>query len=93
MHGCVDRDSARDRAAVSQDELNSRLSEQMNHTMYVLSIVAAVFLPLGLFTGLLGINVGGIPGTEDPWAFLIVCVLLVVIAIGLLVVFRRKRWI
>jgi zinc transporter len=88
-----DLDSARDRAAVSQDELNSRLSEQMNHTMYVLSIVAAVFLPLGLFTGLLGINVGGIPGTENPWAFLIVCVLLVVIAIGLLVVFRRKRWI
>ncbi len=57
-----DLDSARDRAAVTQDELNSRLSERMNKTMYVLSIVAGIFLPLGLLTGLLGINVGGIPG-------------------------------
>jgi len=36
----------------------------MNKAMYVLSIVAAIFLPLSLLTGLLGINVGGIPGAE-----------------------------
>ncbi|UCG05927.1 MAG: zinc transporter ZntB, partial [Desulfobacterales bacterium] len=52
-----DLDSARDRAAITQEELNNRLSEQMNKAMYVLSIVAAIFLPLGLLTGLLGINV------------------------------------
>jgi Mg2+ and Co2+ transporter CorA len=57
---------------IVQEELNSRLSEQMNRAMYTLSIVAAIFLPLGLLTGLLGINVGGIPGTESPWAFLVV---------------------
>lgn len=54
-----DLDAARDRAAVTQEELNSRLSEQMNNRMYVLAIVAGIFLPLGLLTGLLGINVGG----------------------------------
>ncbi len=87
-----DLDSARDRAAVTQDELNSRLSEQMNKTMYVLAIVAAIFMPLGLLTGLLGINVGGIPGTENPWAFLTVCVLLLGIAILQSLLFRRMRW-
>lgn len=87
-----DLDAARDRAAVAQDELNSRLSEQMNKTMYVLSIVAGIFLPLGLLTGLLGINVGGMPGVDSHWAFLVVCLLLVLLA-GLQVwLFRRKGW-
>lgn len=87
-----DLDSARDRAAVAQDELNNRLSEQMNKTMYMLSIVAAIFMPLGLLTGLLGINVGGIPGTGSNWAFLIVCVGLVLIAALQAWFFRRMRW-
>lgn len=87
-----DLDAARDRAAVTQEELNSRLSEQMDRRMYVLSIVAAVFLPLGFVTGLLGINVGGIPGAQYAWAFLIVCVALVLLAAGQLWLLRRKHW-
>jgi zinc transporter len=87
-----DIDSARERAAVTQEELNNRLSEQMNKAMYVLSIVAAIFLPLGLLTGLLGINVGGIPGTENNWAFTVVTVALIAIAIGLVVWFKKIKW-
>ena len=88
-----DLDAARDRAAVIQDELNSRLSEQMSKTMYVLSIVAAIFLPLGLLTGLLGVNVAGIPGTDNPSAFVVVCVLLLLLAIVQGWIFRRMGWI
>jgi zinc transporter len=88
-----DIDSARDRAAITQEELNNRLSEQMNKTMYVLSIVAAIFLPLGLITGLLGINVGGIPGTESTIAFSVVTLILVGIAFIEFLLFRRKKWI
>lgn len=87
-----DIDAARERAAVTQEELNNRLSEQMNKAMYVLSIVAAIFLPLGLLTGLLGINVGGIPGTENKWAFTLVTAALVAIAIGLVGWFKKIRW-
>lgn len=86
-----DIDSARDRAAVTQEELQTRLSDQMNRTMYMLSVVAAIFLPLGLLTGLLGINVGGIPGTESPWAFAIVCLLLVVLAAAIAFYFHRRK--
>jgi len=87
-----DLDSARDRAAITQEELNSRLSEQMSKTMYVLSLVAAIFLPLGLITGLLGINVGGIPGSEYGSAFIIVCIFLVGIAFVEFWLFKRKKW-
>ena len=87
-----DIDAARERALIAQEELNNRLSEQMNRAMYTLSIVAAIFLPLGLLTGLLGINVGGIPGTENPWAFLIVTLLLVFLAIFLIAWFKKIKW-
>jgi zinc transporter len=84
-----DLDSARDRAAVTSEELSSRIAEQMNETMYRLSVVAAIFLPLGLLTGLLGINVGGIPGTESALAFPVVTLALV--ALGLLQWWWFKR--
>jgi zinc transporter len=87
-----DLDSARERAAITQEELNNRLSEQMNKAMYLLSIVAAIFLPLGLLTGLLGINVGGIPGAENKWAFALVTLSLVGIAIVLVGLFKRVKW-
>jgi len=67
-----DLDALRERAAVTNDELSTRLAETMNRRMYVLSLVAGVFLPLGLLTGLLGVNVGGIPGTNYEWGFAIV---------------------
>jgi zinc transporter len=87
-----DLDAVRERAAVSQEELLSRLSEQLNQRMYVLSIVAAVFLPLGFLTGLLGINVGGIPGADNAQAFWIFSGLLLIAVVIQLLVFRWKKW-
>ncbi|MGE3172119.1 MAG: zinc transporter ZntB [Planctomycetota bacterium] len=84
-------DAARDRAAVANEELAGRAAERMNRNTYVLSIVAGVFLPLGLFTGLLGINVGGIPGTDSDMAFWVVCALLLLVAGVVLWLFRRLR--
>jgi zinc transporter len=88
-----DLDAARERAQIVQEELGARVSEQINRNMYVLSIVAAVFLPLGLVTGYLGINVGGIPGADWRWAFAIVGLCLLAIAGFELWLFRRLKWI
>lgn len=85
-------DTARDHAAVTQEELANRLSEQLNNRMYVLSIAAAIFLPLGFFTGLLGINVGGIPGADNPYAFLIFVTFLSVTVALQIWLFKSKRW-
>ena len=78
--------------AVIQEELLSQLSEQLNQRTYVLSVVAAIFLPLGFLTGLLGINVGGIPGAESPYGFVVFTLLLLVIVGIQLWYFIRKRW-
>lgn len=88
-----DLDAARERAAVTQEELSSRLSEQMDKRMYLLSVVAVIFLPLTFLTGLLGINVEGIPGAKHEWAFLIVCSVLVGLLVLMFGFLRHKRWI
>ena len=86
-------DAARDRAAVTQEELSSRQSETTNQRLYVLSIITAIFLPLGFVCSLLGVNVGGVPFTEDKWAFwALIGVFIVGVAIQLWI-FRRRGWI
>jgi zinc transporter len=87
-----DLEAVRDRGVVTYEELTGRLAEQMNMRMYVLSLVAGLFLPLGFLTGLLGINVGGIPLAENHWGFLAVVVFLVFLVAIQVVLFRRKRW-
>lgn len=86
-------DSARERAMIIQEELTNKLSEQMNNRMYVLSVVTVIFLPLTFITGLLGINVGGIPGSSYRWAFwIITAVLLGSLSVALWLA-KRKKWI
>jgi len=62
-------DAARDRAAVTQEELGSRVAEATNQRLYVLSLITAIFLPLGFICSLLGVNVGGVPLQHEDWAF------------------------
>jgi len=72
--------------------LTNSLADKLNKRMYVLSIVAAIFLPLGFLTGLLGINVAGIWGAEYPYAFSVFIVILVLIVISMAYFFRAKKW-
>ena len=82
----------RERAQIVKDELSNALSNEMNRNLYQLSLITAIFLPLGFLTGLLGINVGGIPGAEVPTAFWIFCGLLSLIVGLQLAMFQRLRW-
>ena len=88
-----DLDSIRERAAIAQDELNNRLSDQMNRTMYLLTVIAALLLPPSLLTGLFGINVGGMPGVDSGWAFAAIAILIPVLAVVEFVALRWLRWI
>ena len=87
-----DLELARERAVVLQEELLSHMAQEQNSRMYVLSVVAAIFLPLTFITGLLGMNVGGLPGVDSDAGFTASIVLMVVSAIGLLGFFRWKKW-
>ncbi|MEM6707752.1 MAG: zinc transporter ZntB [Pseudomonadota bacterium] len=87
-----DLELMRERALVLQEQLLNRVAQLQNQRAYVLSLVATVFLPLGFVTGLFGVNLGGMPGTDQAHAFLWLCVTLVVGAVCLLLVLRWRRW-
>ncbi len=87
-----DLDLARERAVVLQEELLSLIAQEQNARMYVLSVVAAIFLPLTFITGLLGMNVGGLPGLESPVGFTWSVVIMTVAGVCLLAFFRWKKW-
>ncbi|MEM7671576.1 MAG: CorA family divalent cation transporter [Pseudomonadota bacterium] len=82
-----------ERAGVIVDQMDAARDEKMNRNMMLLSVISAVFLPLGFLTGLLGINVGGLPGTDDPQAFTIVVVICLVVGVGAGVFFKARDWI
>jgi zinc transporter len=88
----LDLDLAKERAMVLQDELRNRIAEQQGMRMYVLSLVTAIFLPLSFLTGIFGMNVAGLPGTEEPKAFFYVAMVMVILAIILMIAMLWKKW-
>ncbi|WKC36826.1 CorA family divalent cation transporter [Ectopseudomonas chengduensis] len=82
----------RERVGLVLEAENRRLGERMNRIMYRFTVITGLFLPLTFLTGLLGINVGGIPGSESPIGFFVACGLMVLLAVGQVLLFRRWRW-
>ncbi|MBO6717795.1 MAG: magnesium/cobalt transporter CorA [Rhizobiaceae bacterium] len=75
----------------------SSVSTKMNEVMKVLTIISTIFIPLGFLAGIWGMNfdpgrAGNMPELDLPYAYPMALGLMAVIAIGLLIVFRLKRW-
>lgn len=86
-------DSIRDRAAVLQDQLAGQRQEQLNRRLLTLSIISAFFLPMTFITGLLGMNLAGIPYHDETWSFGAVVAATAVLGVGLLALLKWRRWI
>jgi len=85
-------DSCHQRITLILDQLRKRDDGRLERSMHKLTIVGTVFLPLSFVTGLLGINVAGIPGGHDPLAFWLVCGFLLLVAVGAIVLIRWRKW-
>lgn len=85
-------DSMRDRAIIIQETLLTLSQAQLNNKLYWLSIVTVLFLPLAFLTGLLGINVNGIPWAQMPYGFEAVCGVLAGILVVEIILFRIFKW-
>lgn len=87
-----DLDLIRERSLVAQEEFLGRIAHEQNERIYVLSVVAAIFLPLTFLTGLMGMNVGGMPGIDSRFGFAVTTLLMVALALAVAWYFRRRRW-
>ena len=87
-----DMDSLRERAMINMDELSNRVREQTQENMYMLSVLAAIFVPLTFITGLFGMNVGGIPLAESENGLLFMSLILMFFGILLAVILKKLKW-
>lgn len=85
-------ESVRERSALLHEQVTDLRSEKLDKRGLEISIVAFVFLPLTFLTGLLGMNVEGIPFAREPWAFWGVVWVCVAIAVAVTVYFTWRHW-
>jgi zinc transporter len=86
-------EAVRERAAIVHDEITDLRGEQMDGRGLLMSIIALIFLPLTFITGLLGMNVQGIPYADEPWSFWGVVAFCVLIGLAVIGWFVRLRWV
>ena len=82
----------RDMLAGMLDIYLSSISNKLNETMKVLTMIATIFIPLTFISGVYGMNFRYMPELDWPWGYPAVVAVMAILAIGMLLLFRRKRW-
>lgn len=85
-------ETLRDMVSGMLDIYLSSVSNRMNGIMKVLTIIATIFMPLTFIAGLYGMNFRHMPELELRWGYPAVLLLMVAITAGMIVFFRRKKW-
>jgi len=65
----VDMASLQERIKLLQEEIAAMINEKNSRSLYILTIVTVLALPINIIAGLFGMNVGGIPFAEDEEGF------------------------
>ncbi len=68
------------------------VNNRINEVMKVLTIFASIFIPLTFITGVYGMNFENIPELKYRYSYLIFWIVVLAVGIGLLIYFRRKKW-
>jgi magnesium transporter len=71
----------------------SSVSNRMNEVMKVLTIIATIFIPLTLVSGIYGMNFQHMPELNSPWGYPAVLISMLTISIIMLAYFKKKKWI
>ncbi|NTF45073.1 zinc transporter ZntB [Rhizobium rhizogenes] len=85
-------DAIRDRTSILHDDLSTVISERIARNSNRLAALAALLLPPSVVAGLFGMNVGGIPGVNDTWAFIIIVALVAITSAVTLYIMKRIHW-
>jgi zinc transporter len=85
-------EAVRERAGLLHEQITDLRAEQLDQRGLELSVIAFIFLPLTFITGLLGMNVEGIPYAQEPWAFWGVVGFCLVVGIVVTIYFKWRHW-
>lgn len=70
----------------------SALSNRMNRVMKVLTIVSTIFIPLTFIAGVYGMNFRYMPELEQTYAYPICIAVMLLISLGMILIFKKKKW-
>ncbi|MFS4481643.1 magnesium/cobalt transporter CorA [Hyunsoonleella sp. 2307UL5-6] len=74
------------------DMYMTTISNKMNEVMKVLTIMASIFIPLTFIAGVYGMNFQHMPELQSKYGYYIVWAVMIVIFVGLIYYFKRKKW-
>lgn len=88
-----DMSSLQERIKLLQEEIAAQINENNSRSLFVLTIVTVLALPINIIAGLLGMNVGGVPLAEDPYGFWIVASIVATFTVVAcwVVVYKQKK--
>jgi zinc transporter len=84
--------SLRDQIAILNDQVSRIQDRRLNRSSYVFAAAATIFLPLGFVTGMFGVNLMGLPLEDSPQGFWILTAICLGLSVGLLALFRWRKW-
>lgn len=79
-------------ALLLKEDMAADTAATQARNTYMITIIAALFVPLSFITGLLGMNVAGIPGAETPYAFALVVLMMAACFVGGLGILKWRGW-
>jgi magnesium transporter len=85
-------ESYREIASGIQEIYFSSLSNRMNEVMKVLTIISTIFIPLTFLAGVYGMNFEFMPELKMTWGYPAILGVMVAVAVGLVLFFKRKKW-
>jgi zinc transporter len=85
-----DLDEFRERAQIIQEEIGLYYNRRLTRSTFVITLAASVLVPLNLVAGLFGMNVGGIPGKDSPYAFWVIAALFIGLGVFVYLWGRRR---
>lgn len=85
-------ESLRDLTAGMLDIYLSSVSYRIGVVMKVLTVITTIFMPLSLIAGIYGMNFKYLPGLEWKWGFFAAMAAMAAISVGMLALFRWKKW-
>lgn len=74
------------------DMYMTTISNKMNEVMKVLTIMASIFIPLTFIAGIYGMNFEYIPELQWKYSYFVLWGVMIIIFIGMLYYFKRKKW-
>jgi magnesium transporter len=85
-------ETLREMVSASLDIYLSSVSYRLNAVMRVLTVITTIFMPLSFIASIYGMNFEHMPELRSPWGYPLVLGVMAAVGVGMLVLFRRKRW-